>query len=613
MDFAGMDFTFLYNKTNDLFTIGYNAGEHRLDGSFYDLLASEARLGSFLAIAQGQVNQEHWFALGRMLTATGGAPTLLSWSGSMFEYLMPLLIMPTYANTLLDQTYKSAVQRQLQYGRLRHVPWGISESGFNTVDLQLNYQYRAFGVPGLGLKRGLAEDLVIAPYATVLALMVAPAAACRNLQRLAADGQEGSYGFYEAIDYTPSRVPRGATSVTVREFMAHHQGMSLLALTYLLRDQPMQRRFNEDPVMRAADLLLQERVPKACAPVFPHVSEADGSRNVMAGEEPTMRVYTDPAGPIPEVHLLSNGRYHVMITSAGGGYSRWRDLAVTRWREDATRDAWGMFCYLRDVDSGALWSTTWQPTLKTGRRFQAIFTQARAEFRRRDEMLDAHTEISVSSEDDVELRRLTLTNRADSVRTIELTSYAEVVLAPPAHDLAHPAFSNLFVQTELVPNRNAIYCTRRPRSAEERPPWLMHLMTIQGTTVGEASYETDRMRFIGRERTAAAPAAMDSNAPLSGSCGPVLDPVIAIRWVVRLQPKETVRVDLVTGVAETRDAVVALTEKYHDLRLADRVFELAWTRSQILLRQLNASEGDAQLFGRLASSLVYASSWRRPR
>jgi cellobiose phosphorylase len=610
---ADADFSFLFDHSRDLFSIGYNVDEGRLDASFYDLLASESRLASFVAIARDQVGQEHWFALGRMLTTTGGAPTLLSWSGSMFEYLMPLLVMPAYENTLLDRTCIAAVRRQIDYGRQRRVPWGISESGYNTLDLHMNYQYRAFGVPGLGLKRGLADDLVIAPYASALALIVSPEAACRNLERLAEQGFQGTCGLYEAVDFTPSRVPRGATRAVVRQFMAHHEGMSLLALASLLLDRPMQRRFVADPMLRAADLLLQERVPKASTPVFPHVAEASPTRAVAVAEQGTMRVFTDPVALTPEINLLSNGRYHVVVSSAGGGYSRWRDLAVTRWREDPTRDCWGSFCYLRDLDSGALWSTAWQPTLTYTKRYQAIFTQARAEFRRRDERIDTHTEISVSPEDDVELRRITVTNRSDFRRTIELTSYAEVVLAPQAHDLSHPAFSNLFVQTELIPDRQAILCTRRPRSAAERPPWMVHLMTIRGTTVGEASFETDRMKFIGRGGTPASPAAMDAIGPLSGSHGPVLDPVACIRHVIQLEPNETARVDLVTGVGETREAVTAFMHKYHDPQLADRVFELAWTHNQILLRQLNADELDAQAYARLAGSVVYASSLRRAK
>ncbi len=611
-DLTEVDYTFLFDKSRDLFAIGYNVDDRRLDGSFYDLLASEARLASFVAVAQSKVNQDHWFALGRMLTKAGGAPALLSWSGSMFEYLMPLLVMPNYDNTLLDRTYKAVVRRQIDYGNQRGVPWGISESGYNTVDPQLNYQYRAFGVPGLGLKRGLAEDLVVAPYASALALMIDPEAACRNLERLAIDGFEGAYGLYEAIDYTPSRLLRGASFAIVRQFMAHHQGMSLLSLAYFLLDRPMQRRFEADPMLRADDLLLQERVPKTGAPLFPHVAEA-GARTVVAADEGTMRVFADPGGATPEVALLSNGRYHTVLTHAGGGYSRWRDLQVTRWREDPTRDCWGAFSYLRDLDTGETWSTAWQPTLTYTTRYQAVFTQARAEFRRRDGRIDTHTEISVSPEDDIELRRITLTNRSESVRTIEVTSYAEVVLAPQGQDLAHPAFSNLFVQTELVRPRQAIICTRRPRSAGERPPWMVHLMTVQGTTIGDASFETDRMKFIGRGNTLAAPAAMEGRLPLSDSCGPVLDPVVCIRRVVVLQPNETAKIDVVTGLGESREIVTAMMDKYHDPHLADRVFELAWTHSHILLQQINATEAEAQVYARLAGAVVFASDVHRAK
>ena len=410
-ELARMEYDFLYDKARHLMAIGYNVSERRLDSSYYDLLASEARFPTFVAIAQGQLPQESWFALGRLLTTVGGEPLLLSWSGSMFEYLMPLLVMPTYENTLLDQTCKVAVERQIEYGKKRGVPWGISESGYNAIDIHLNYQYRAFGVPGLGLKRGLAEDLVIAPYASALALMVAPEEACLNLEQLTAAGFEGKFGFYEAIDYTPSRLPRGQSSAVVRSFMAHHQGMSFLSLAYLLLDRPMQKRFESDPLFQATMLLLQERIPKATA-FYVHADEITGSQPTSSVPETPVRVFNSPDTPIPEVQLLSNGRYHVMITNAGGGYSRWKDIAVTRWREDSTCDNWGTFCYLRDVASGEFWSTAYQPTLKRSGNFEAIFSEGRAEFRCRQQDFDAHTEIVVSPEDDIELRRITITNRA---------------------------------------------------------------------------------------------------------------------------------------------------------------------------------------------------------
>ena len=410
-ELARMEYDFLFDKARHLLAIGYNVGERRLDSSYYDLLASEARFSSFVAIAQGELPQESWFALGRLLTTVGGESLLISWSGSMFEYLMPLLVMPTYENTLLDQTCKVAVERQIEYGKKRGVPWGISESGYNAIDIHLNYQYRAFGVPGLGFQRGLSEDLVIAPYASALALMVAPEKACLNLEQLTAAGFEGKFGFYEAIDYTPSRLLRGQSSAVVRSFMSHHQGMIFLSLAYLLLDRPMQKRFESDPLFQATMLLLQERIPKATTFYVP-ADEITGSQPTSSVTETPVRVFNSPDTPIPEVQLLSNGRYHVMITNAGGGYSHWKDLAVTRWREDGTCDNWGTFCYLRDVTSGEFWSTAYQPTLKRSGNFEAIFTEGRAEFRCRQQDFDAYTEIVVSPEDDIEVRRITITNRA---------------------------------------------------------------------------------------------------------------------------------------------------------------------------------------------------------
>jgi cyclic beta-1,2-glucan synthetase len=605
---AEMDFSFLYDKSRNLFTIGYNVSEHRRDAGFYDLLASEARLGSYIAVADGTVPQEHWFSLGRSLTSADGGQALLSWSGSMFEYLMPQLVMPTYPGTLLDQTCRAVVQRQIEYGRQRGVPWGVSESGYYTTDIHLNYQYRAFGVPGLGLKRGLLEDLVIAPYATVMAVMIDPSAAVANLRRLEGEGALGAHGMYEAIDYTPARVPRGQSRAIVRSFMAHHQGMSFLALLHLLRDQPMQERFEGDPQLKAVDLLLQERVPQA-APIFPHASEVQEARETTQSDEGGFRVFDTPHTASPAVHLLSNGRYHVVVSAAGGGYSRWQHLAVTRWQEDTTRDNYGTFVYVRHRDSGRFWSVAHQPTLKPADKYEAIFSQAKVEFRRKDGDLHSHVEISVSSEDDIELRRITLDNRGREPVTIDLTTYAEVVLNTPAADAAHPAFSNLFVQTEILPGRRALLCTRRARSSSERPPWMFHLMTVEDA-LEPATYETSRDRFIGRGRSVVDPAAMEQEA-LSNTQGSVLDPIVSIRQPLTIRPEERITIDIVTGVAPTREAAVALVEKYHDRRLADRVFELAWTHSHVILRQLGMTEAQAQRYGKLASWILYPTPRRR--
>lgn len=612
-DLAWMDHEFLYDRSRHLLAIGYNVSERRLDPGYYDLLASEARLGCFVAIAQGQLPQESWFALGRLLAVSGTEPLLLSWSGSMFEYLMPMLVMPCDANTLLDQTAQAAVARQIEYGRQVDGPWGISESGYNAVDVHFNYQYRAFGVPGLGLKRGLSEDLVVAPYASALALMVTPAAACENLERLAADGMVGRFGFYEAVDYTPSRQRRGQSRTIVRAFMAHHQGMSLLAIEAMVLAHPMRRRFESERMFQAVMLLLHERVPKATE-LFPHTARRFDARPALDAVALPVRSFTHPDTPVPEVQLLSNGRYHVMVTQAGGGYSRWKDLAVTRWQEDVTCDDRGAFCYVRDRDSGEFWSTAFQPTRRRPESYEAVFSEGRAEFRRRDVAVgdagdfETHTEIVVSPEDDIELRRVRITNRSRRSTEIDVTSYAEVVIAPQASDTLHPAFSNLFVQTEIVRDRHALLCTRRPRSRDESSPWMLHLMTVHGAEAGEVSYETDRDRFLGRGRRPDAPRAMATDTPLSGTEGSVLDPIVSIRQRLSLEPEQSVTVDLVTGMAESRDHALRLIDKYQDRHLADRVFDLAWTHSQVVLRQLNASEADSQLHARLASAVIHADA-----
>jgi cyclic beta-1,2-glucan synthetase len=607
-EFANMEYGFLYDKSRHLQTVGYNVEDRRRDSSYYDLLASEARLSSFVAIAQDQVSQESWFALGRLLTTIDGEPILLSWSGSMFEYLMPLIVMPSYENSLLDQTCKAAVIRQIEYGKLRDVPWGISESGYNSVDVQQNYQYRAFGVPGLGLKRGLSEDLVVAPYATALALMVMPEEACANLERLADEGFMGKFGFYEAIDYTSARVPRGQSKAIVRSFMTHHEGMSFLSLAYVLLDRPMQKRFESDPLFQATLLLLQERIPRATT-FYSHTSGATNIRPAANNQEMPLRVFNTPDTPFPEVNLLSNGgRYRVIITNAGGGYSHWNDIALTRWREDATCDSWGTFCYLRDAENGNFWSTTYQPTLHRPEKYEAIFSEGRAEFRRRDYDIDTHTEIVVSPEDDIELRRVKLTNRTRTTRIIDITSYSEVVLAPNGADLAHPAFSNLFAQTEIIYQRQAILCTRRPRSVDERSPWMFHLMAVHGAEIRNTTYETDRMQFIGRGNTLVSPYAMTSSKSLTGSQGSVLDPIVAIQYQIVLESEASATIDMVTGISVTREGALNLIDKYQDKQFANRVFELAWTHSQVVLRQINASESDAQLYGQLASSIIFANS-----
>ncbi|MBA3320318.1 MAG: hypothetical protein H0T45_02585, partial [Pyrinomonadaceae bacterium] len=606
------DFRFLYDEERKVFSIGFNVTEGRRDNSYYDLLASESRLASFIAVAKGDVPQEHWFRLGRQLTEANGGRALVSWTATMFEYLMPLLVMRDYDQTLLNETYQAVVSRQIEYGAERGVPWGISESAYNARDLQLNYQYGPFGVPGLGLKRGLSDDLVITPYATVLAAVIEPQAALVNLRRLTREGALGRYGLYEAIDYTKERVPQTQKRVVVRAFMTHHQGMSLVALDNLLNRGAMQERFHADPLVQATELLLQERVPRGNALSRPRSEEVAAGHVVRAVIEPVTRLYDAADLPTPRTQLLSNGNYSVMVTTAGAGYSICDGLAVTRWREDVTRDNWGSFCYLRDVRSGAVWSAGYQPTGRPASSYEVTFAEDKVDLRRRDAGLVTHTEIIVSPEDNAEIRRVSITNQTQRVRDVELTSYAEVVLAPHAADVAHPAFSNLFIETEFLATENALIARRRPRSHKDAPVWGVHVLTADGEIVGTIQYETDRGRFLGRGHTTASPNAITEERPLSNTTGAVLDPIFSLRVRVRLQPFETARVSFSTAFARTREEAVRLADKYHDPSTFEREAALAWTKSQVEMRHLGIDAEEAHLFQRLAGRVLYSDPSLRP-
>ena len=608
-----MDFKFLFDPERKLFPIGYNMTALRADNSYYDLLASEARVASFVAIAKGDVAQEHWFRMGRQLTRVDGGRALISWTGTMFEYLMPLLTMRNYPGTLLDETYRTVVHRQIEYGEERGVPWGISEAAYNVRDINLNYQYGPFGVPGLGLKRGLIEDLVVAPYATMLAAHVDPSAAMENLRRLQKDGALGAYGYYESIDYTRERLPQDQRFAFIRAFMTHHQGMALVSLANVLQDRRIEDRFHADPSVRATELLLQERVPVGVRAAHPRAEEVLTGRVVQTLPGIITRTYDTPDLETPRTQLLSNGNYSVMVTTAGGGYSNCNGNAVTRWREDVTRDNWGTFIYLRDVRSGAVWSASHQPVLKRAQKYEASFSEDKADFRRHDDGIATHMEIVVSAEDNAEVRRVSLTNTSVRMREIELTSYAEVVLTSPQADATHPAFSNLFIETEFFAAENAILAHRRQRSITDQQILAAHVVVVEGDAVGTVQYETDRGRFLGRGHTSRDPIAVMEDRPLSNTTGAVLDPVFSLRRRVRIRPNETVRCSFSTIVAHSREHAMRLADKYHDPNTFDRELRLAWTKAQVELSHLKIDAEEAHLFQRLAARIVYSDPSLRPR
>ncbi|HUO45641.1 MAG TPA: glucoamylase family protein [Acidimicrobiia bacterium] len=551
--------------------------------------------------------------MGRSMTPMGTDAALISWSGSMFEYLMPMLVMQSPPESVLETTYRAVVQRQIDYGAERQVPWGISEAAYAARDVRLIYQYRAFGVPGLGFERGLSEDLVIAPYATMLATMVEPREAVANLARLTALGALGTYGFYEALDFTPARQPETGEAVLVQAYMAHHQAMSLVAVANVTFSGFARRLFHSEPSVRAAELLLHERVPRDVEVARPRAEEVAEAARPLAEAKGVVRKVGSPHGPVPLPHLLSNGRYSTVITAAGSGYSRWNGLAINRWREDTTRDNFGTYLFIRD-ESGRTWSAGFQPTGVEPDSYQAAFSEDKVEISRRDGNISTNLTVVISEEDDAEVRRVSLTNLGTVERDLEVTSYAELVLASPGADAAHPAFSNLFVQTEAVAGRDALLATRRARSVEEATIWAGHVLAVTGDVVGGAQFETDRARFLGRGNPLHRAAAVDR--PLSNSVGRVLDPVFSLRRKVRLQPGGTAHLDFTTVVASTRPEALDLIDKFSDQATFERTLTLAWTQAQVRLHHLQIEPEHAHIFQRLAGSLIYhdpglASSGRK--
>ncbi|MGF1629293.1 MAG: GH36-type glycosyl hydrolase domain-containing protein [Kiloniellaceae bacterium] len=576
----GMDFRPLYDTETRTFFIGHNLGPDRLDPHHYDLLASEARLASYFAIAKRDVPAEHWFHLGRPITAVGGTLAALSWNGSMFEYLMPALLLPSDAGRLLGQSERAAVSAQRRYGEKLGLPWGVSESGYAARDAAHRYQYQAFGVPGLGLKRGLAEDYVVAPYASALALAVAPTAAAANLRRLEKLGLRGRYGFFEAADFTPDRRPAKGGFTAVRAYMAHHQGMILAAIDNALNNGVLIKRFGSEPHMRSTELLLQERVPWEFPPE--QATEAETVVPDLArSPTPVLHGWTAPMEPAPQFHVIGNGSFASWVTGAGGGALWWHDQALTRWTGDALSRRGDARLYLSDRESGAVWSlgdSAPGPSIET--RFHAH----KVEFHERAEGLSTSLEIVVAPADDVEIRRITLLNHSGETREIDVTSYAEVVLAPPAAHERHPAFSKLFVYSERLDGPEALIYTRRPRQLSDRPPVLVHSLLAADPAVIPAGFETDRRAFLGRHGNTERP--RGATGALEGGAGWTLDPIMALRARVKLAPGARAQFAFVTAAAGSRASVLEIVQRYASAPALDWVMEDAVHSAALEARRL---------------------------
>ena len=607
-----MNMSFLYNADRKLFSIGYNIDESKLDNSFYDLLASEARIASLVSIAKDDVPVDHWWALSRAYRFIDGQQVLMSWGGTMFEYLMPLLFNFYFAESLLGQACSAAVNLQMKYGKRRGIVWGISEAAFSEIDMRRIYQYRSFGVPGLGFKQGLDEDLVVSPYSSALALAVAPKEAIKNLKRLKSEQYQmlSAYGFYESIDFARQHGPHGERGVIVYAYFAHHQGMSFLAFNNLLHGNLVAKRFHANPRIAGIEPLLIEKVP-----IYPPIakgfrSERPITRLTPFSTVPIMGLVDTPHSSTPKVNLLSNGEYSIMLTNSGGSYSRWRDYDVTRWYADSTRDFWGTFCYIQDLTLGTAWANAYHPMKSQGRNYSVTFKTDKVDIKRRDHDIETYTEIVVSPEDDAEVRILTLSNFSKEVRELQLTSYCELVLAPHAADRAHPVFNKMFIETEKLEEFHGILAFRRQRSPTDTQLFAAHVVSSNHPFSKNPEFETDRVKFIGRGHSTENPAALKTH--LSGTVGYVLDPIFSLRVNIKLNPGERAQITFVTIATDSRDKTVGLVKKYSDIYASMRALEMAWTHSQLELRHLRIHQEEAQLFQKLAGRILYPHAQLRP-
>ncbi len=604
-----MDFQFLYHPQRRVFHIGYNLDAGQLDNNYYDLLASEARIASFVAIAKGDVPQSHWLQLGRPLTRVEGAHVLLSWSATMFEYLMPHLFLRSYPGTLLADSTQGAVLKQIAYGKEKNVPWGISESGFYRFDANQNYQYRAFGVPGLGFKRGLGDDLVIAPYASLIAIDFNPQAVLRNLAELIDYNMVGLYGFYESIDFTSDRLLLDQPLAVVSEYMAHHQGMIMMAMANFFHKNIMVRRMHSDPRIQSVELLLQEQIPVAVPLQDPYAEDVKGVRRLTSGPVEITPWKVPVQTPIPQLNLLSNGSYNVLLSNMGGGYSSWRDISLTRWQPDGVLDSWGTWVYIQELyknmpGNTSPWSAGHQPIPGNPENMQTTFFAHMAVYRRTQNGITSTMEVTVAPDDPVEIRRLHLHNNKGRPRTLRLTSYGEVILAPQAADARHPAFNKLFIESEFVPELNLQIFRRRPRSNEETSFLVGHMLVVEGSQAA-VRHEADRNRFIGRNHTLRKPSALSSTQYLTGTPAATLDPIFALGQEIELPPHEGADLAYLTFAGESREEILALAGRFASWILIDRSFHQADIAAQAWLGKQEITTRTFQDMLQTLSALVY--------
>ena len=600
------DFTKLYNEKMQLFSVGYNVEENMLTDSYYDLLASEARQTSLVAIAKKDIEQKHWYNLSRTLTVLNKYKGLISWSGTAFEYLMPNINIPKYPGSLLDESCKFLIMSQKEYNKKLKIPWGISESAFNLKDLNNNYQYKAFGIPWLGLKRGLADEIVVAPYASMMAIIDEPIEVLKNLKQLEKLGMYNKYGFYESIDYTPTRLRKNETKAIVKTYMAHHQGLILLSINNLMNNNIVQKRFVQNPEIEAVNILLQERMPENII-ITKEEKEKVEKIKYIDYENATQREITKINTKLNNVNVIGNDKYTIIMDQKGNGYSKYNNILINRYKYTDDEEQ-GIFFFFKNIKTKRIWTSNYMNYLSKADKYVMCFTPDMNKITRQDGNIETITKISVAPTEPVEIRRIELVNHGIEDETIEITSFLEPSISEKEQDYAHRAFNKLFLEYEII--EDTILIRRKSRDKSKSDMFLAVNLYAENEIIGETEFEVDKEKFYGREAIGL-PKTVESSIPLGRNIGLTTEPIVAIKNTVKIKANEKVAFNLIMCVSESKEKVIELINKFTNSETIKRNIELAKVKVEAESRYLNIKGKEIDLCQKILGYLIFPNPLKR--
>ncbi len=600
------DFSLLYNKEHQIFSIGYNIEENKLTDSYYDLLASEARQASFIAISKRDIPSKHWTKLSRTLTTLGRSKGLISWSGTSFEYLMPNINIPKYEGSLLDESCKFMIKSQLEYTKELQIPWGITEAAFNVKDLQGNYQYKAFGIPWLGLKRGLADEMVVATYGSVLAITDVPKKVIKNLKQLENYGMYGKYGFYESIDFTPDRMNKGNKSGLVKTYMAHHQALILLSINNLINNNILQKRFMQNPEIASTAILLQETMPET-AIITKETKEKVEKPVYTDYEDYSVVTYTKLDNRLIRGNVISDDDYVIAMNQKGEGFSKYKDIYINRYKK--TNDyPQGIFFAIKNIRTKNIWSSLKQ-TQENG--YKVSFMPDKIEQEMEQDNISTKIETIISPDDVTEIRRLTLENRGLEEEVLEVNAYFEPILSRKAQDDAHPVFNNLFLVFDYDEQTNSIIIKRKKREEGENEIYLVtSLLSKDSETVGKLEYEIDKEKFSGRGNIKI-PEMIQNSTPLSQKMGLVTEGMIALKRTIKLKPQDKIELNLILSVGENKELLLENIKKYKTKEAVEKAFEISKAKIEAQSRYLRIKAPQMEQYQKILSYVLFANPCKK--